>query len=1062
MTLTLVDDAVRAAGPVRTPVCAVLVTGDTTAGLRAALDALRSQTLTPEQVVVLDRTRAPGARATTNDTTIRDTASGSAEAAHDVTTLVHERLGPMVHARIIPIGAAPLRTAVLDVAQALGAEGPEAETPFTDHWLIWVLAAGATPTSRVLADLVDAHRRSPSVGIVAPKLVDASDSSRLRSVGISSTVTGRIMDDPADNTPDQQQYDHRHDVLAVPLVGSLIEADLVRDLRGWEPTFGTVAGDLDFGWRAQRHGRRVLMVPRTTIHVVSGVGHATATTPAAARAGRRVALARASWWTAPLLALWLAASAILGGLALLLVKRPRAALSSFSEILALDPVRVPLARWRTRGRPTVRRADLQGLFVSGAAVRRRINDQIHEALLPGHDDPENAPLEHRRSTAMRLLVNPGLLAAVATAAVFAVAGRTLGTGVFSGLGGGLVGGELLGGRLTSAALWHAWRDPWRGAGLGSDTLVGGPHLGLLAIPTWLVEHLPGLGEVASPGGAVIALLVLAGPVLAAVSAYAAARVVTSHQWLRAAGALAWAVVGPVSTVYAEGRLGAIVAHVLLPAVGAGLVLLARSDGTATAAWATALAAGVLGAFAPASLVLVAVLSLLVVVGAPTAGARLRALAPLIVPAALLGPWLWSVREDPRLLLAGPGLTSWEATDAPAWQLALLQPSGVDPQRLWLLAPVAVIVLAGLLGLARGARVRSLSTGLAAAAVLALAALLAYPRIELADLPGGAEAGAAAVRPWVGLPMMVLELALLAGALSWLGASSRHPRVRGLRPAATALLGLTALAGAAALVVTTLGEGLQAWRDPRPAVAIEHADGDVAGRAIFVSPGESGAGYRLMAREITDVARSLPVDRSDDRALAPVVGKLVDGADAATATATTFDQNAIGIVALAESADAAVTRAVDATEGLTRLAAREGWNFWRVAATGPEEHRPVAPARLELHAAGQDTDRAAGDVVTTLGQHGATRTPLDLAAPQTLTVAEPAGWAGHAEVTWLDRSVPVTVVNGHPTYALAPGDGELVVELVDPHRTWRLAQYLLAGAVLFLAIPFGSRASRRRS
>jgi hypothetical protein len=55
-----------------------------------------------------------------------------------------------------------------------------------------------------------------------------------------------------------------------------------------------------------------------------------------------------------------------------------------------------------------------------------------------------------------------------------------------------------------------------------------------------------------------------------------------------------------------------------------------------------------------------------------------------------------------------------------------------------------------------------------------------------------------------------------------------------------------------------------------------------------------------------------------------------------------------------------------------------------------------------------------------------------------------------------------VLDGHPTYALSAGKGDLVVDLVDPHRTWRLAQYLLAGAVIFLAIPFGSRASRRRS
>ena len=104
---------------------------------------------------------------------------------------------------------------------------------------------------------------------------------------------------------------------------------------------------------------------------------------------------------------------------------------------------------------------------------------------------------------------------------------------------------------------------------------------------------------------------------------------------------------------------------------------------------------------------------------------------------------------------------------------------------------------------------------------------------------------------------------------------------------------------------------------------------------------------------------------------------------------------------------------------------------------------------------------AADVVATEGQHAVTEFPLDLAIPLTLTVAEPEGWADHARVTWQGAPVPATMLDGRPTYALAPGTGDLSVELVDPHATWRLAQYLLAGAVVFLAIPFGSRASRRR-
>lgn len=1059
-------------------------------GLDAVLAAVAAQTIRPDRIIVLDQGvggdrgfgesgDAPVEAAPTNESAPTEPAGNDAAAASEAPPQVdqaspaaqsaagdlpHDETGqsaypadpatappsPPQHVEVRPAPGPSLRAGVRAVADDLD-----------PGWLVWVLMSGSIPAPDALARLVDAHRRSPSVGVSAPKLLDASDPSLLRSVGISATRTGRIIDDPADNAADQGQFDHRHDVLAAPALGSLVEASLVRELRGWEPAFGDVAADLDFGWRAQRRGRRVLLVPTARVHVPAGTGLATATTGQRRRAGRQVALARATWWGAILLAVWLVVSSVLSAVALLLVKRPRAAWESLSELGALAPIGIPTAWWRTRGPSTVRRRDLAGLFVSGATIRARLADHIHEALVPGRSDLEESPAEQRRSTASRVARHPGLLATLAVMVAYAVAGRSLGGTFLTGIGGGPVGGELLGGRISSAALWHAWVDPWRGAGLGSTAVSGGPHLGLLAVPTWIVEHTPGVSSVSSPGGLVIGLLLLAGPALATISAYAAGRVLTGRPWPRAVAALIWAMAGPAPTVYAEGRLGAVMAHVLLPAVGAGLVLLTRADGTATAAWATALAAGVLGAFAPIYLPLVALLALGVVIAAPTRAVRVRALVPLLVPATLLGPWLAVLGHEPGRLLGGPGGVSWGAPQATRWDLLFLQPHPVPSGHWWLAVPGVVLGVLALPGLARSGGWRSLGTGLVAALVLAAGLSVAVPRLVVATAPaapstsGGASAAASSatsltLTPWVGLPLLFLEMILLAAAL-W-GLDGLPAPSRWLRRGALGVLGSAAALAAATLAATTLGTALSPWSDPQPAVAVEHAAGEVASRSLFLTPSNHGVSYRLVSRELTDVARGLPVDRRDDAALAPSVDALLAGTPGAGAA---LAAHAIGVVALVDSADPALTRALDAADSLTRLSPRAGWSFWRLAGAGPDGQRPVAPPRLGLHTG------EVVQVVPTTGIHAATVTTLTAPPSATLVVAEPAGWAASADVRWNDE--PLTAVPGaeRPTYAVPAGTGELTVLLRDPWSRWRTPLLIWGLVVVFLAVPFGSRASRRK-
>ena len=224
--------------------------------------------------------------------------------------------------------------------------------------------------------------------------------------------------------------------------------------------------------------------------------------------------------------------------------------------------------------------------------------------------------------------------------------------------------------------------------------------------------------------------------------------------------------------------------------------------------------------------------------------------------------------------------------------------------------------------------------------------------------------------------------------------------------------------------------------------------------MFLLPGGDGVGYRLVSREITDVARSLPVDRSDDAVLAPTVSALLDDGEGAAA----LQQFAIGVVALTEDADPGLTRALDSADGMTRLVARDGWNYWRVTASGAENTRPVAPPRLQL----SDGTGHSTVLVPTTGIHAATTTTLTVTGDDTrLTVAEGQGWSAHAQVTWLGQVV-APEPGERAVYRLTPGEGTLEISLIDPHHGWRLLQFALLGIVLFLAIPFGSRASRSRS
>ena len=1018
MTLTTATVLPSAASPARQAVRAVVLTSGARPGLRALLDALAASATRPDSVVVLDASADDGA------------AEVVAAATSRTFAVEHVSLDSRM----------PDRAAVTHWL---------ASGDVPDDDLVWLLPVGCVPEPGTLGRLLAAHRRSPSVGLVGPKHVDATQPGTLRSVGITTTRSGRVVEDPPLGEPDQGQYDLRRDVIAVPLAGMLASAGALRSLGGWERSFGDLGGDLDLGWRAQLAGHRVVVAPDARMRSVAALGLATATTGARRRAARRVALARAPWWQVPFLALWVLLSSVAAGVGLLLLKRPNAAVAAFADAGSLDPFRVIAARHRTRGGRELQHRDIGTLFVPASAIVRRSLDRAHEAVIaPSRLPDENVRDPEASSGLGRLLVHPALLAVLASLAVVVAAGRDIGGGLVSRFGSGVTGGELVTTRATSSTLWHAAFDGWHGTGLGGDGPAS-PSLALLAVPTWVLEQLPGAGDLTSSAGAVVgALLVLALP-LAAVSAYVSSRVITSSRSrpVRGAVALLWATTGAAGAAVAQGRLGALVALVLLPPVLAGVVMLARPTGTATGAFATSLGAAALGAFAPPLLALVVLVCLGVAVVGDNA-ARARALVPAVLGPLLLGPWLAAVADDWALAATGPGLSQWGTTSTEPLALALLHPGGAGSTPWWV---GAVIVAAGVGGLLAPRRVRSVATGAALLGLVSLAAVLLAPRLELAsgaDVAAGAGVAQGVVTPWAGTFILPLTLALLASAV--VGAETLRGR---LRSTATVALTLAGLGTAAALGWFGFGDVLRTWTDVRPAVAVEQAGNDLANRTLFVDPGAAGAAYRIVGREGGALARSLPQSVEGDAVIADDVSGLLDGTrpDAGPRLA----QHAIGFLAVAGTAGDDVARRLDSAQGLSRLASRGGYDVWRIAALGGSVDRPVAPTRLSL-VTGEDHA-----LVATLGEHGATETTVTARQDAVLTVAEPPAWSRHAEVTLDGRTLTPEAGAERPTYAVPAGTHDLVVDVVTEHPWWRALQALALFVVGFLAIPFGTRAFRSR-
>ncbi len=1055
-------------------VTGVLVVHDGAPWLKECLDALALQKRPPDRLIIVD--------------------TGSADDSPQIAAR-HSRIRQVIFS-VVTISAPRESTfgeAVGRAVEQLSAGSGLSQVSTSAQWL-WLLHDDSAAAPQALAHLLDAARRSPSVGVAGPKLTTWDDPSRLLEVGPAITRSGRRAGGPVRGEPDQGQHDHRTDVLAVSTSGMLIRRDVFDSLGGFDPAFGQFRDDLDLCWRAHLAGHRVVVEPRARMREAaastSGQRSPELSADAARRRdrchGRQVALARCSPYAVPFLALWIALASLGSAGVLLVVKRPQRAWAELGDLGSLTtPWRPMAARWRSRGIRRVRRRDLRGLFASPGAGFRHTLDTIHDAVGFGSarsadcrvDNPpsletgpvsqDGEPLEGlTRGLGSRVLRHPGFLAVMAGVLLAAATWRSLLGSLIATNGLGIAGGELLPLSSDSSGLWHAWLDGWHGPGLG-NALESAPYLPVLSAGARVLEHLPLIDTSTSSVGVLVAWLLAGAIPLSAWTAYLGARVATRAPWPRAWAALAWASMATLTTAAASGRLGAIVAHILLPLVAAGFVCAARRSPSISATFGAAAALAVTGAFNPALAAFgaLAALALLLVGHGAT---RVHAAVLLLVPIGLSGPWILRLVDNPLLLLTGPGLTVWPGAAAAPWQLGLLHPGGPGSYPALLSAP---IVLAGVLAMSRREVDSRAMTVLAVLTVTGLAVGVASPRIIIGLVPQGLAGAGGPVTVWAGTGLDLAALALIGAAVLGVGGlSGRLSRFGfGWRQILVAPVVAAAVLGVGASVAMAgwfgVGDELTGKVPNTPAVAADQANGPSGNRLLVLTRDADTIGYRLVGREPGPVVRDLPgAVIAPDPSLARAVRITLSKGDATSANAArdALADLGVGFVAFRGASTEPLVPWLNATGGMTRLSDDHGLILWRVL---PRENAVIS-SRLRL----VDAKGAPRQSIAVTGDHGQTDVSLGSAAlgepsrlvGRRLVVAEPAQWADHARVTFAGRELAAVAGGEQPAYLLPSNAGELSITLAPTQQRWRWGQLGLLLVVLFLAAPVGSTRSRRTS
>ncbi|SEJ20587.1 glycosyltransferase [Demequina mangrovi] len=958
-----------------------------------------------------------------------------------------------------------------------------AEHPAHPQEYLWLLHDDTAALPEALAQLVATAKKRTAAAVVAPAHVRWDDPTRLVNLGVTTTRVGaRRIDLVEQDDINQGQYDERDDVLAASIAAALVRRDVWDAFGGLEPAYRGYGDSLHFCRRAWRAGHDVVIVPSAKVrHSQDGLrgvrqrsSRGTDATYGLRRTGEWVhALAWSRPLMVPVLLLWTFLSAATRAVLRIAQNESRmvgADLAVPWRVLARLP-KVPGMRARIR-RGSTRPATAVAPFLVGT---RAVISHVRSRELHAYDRwrAQSAPSDMVRfeleRAAARRRTGLGIVVVLAIAASVALHGTWLSA---------IASGRMLAGRALGVtdvpvdALWERTWSGWSTTGFGSPALDGSFSALLLPLA-------------ALPGGlrVWIGVLLGMGVALATASAWFALGAATRSVWARGLGAFAYGLWPLHLQAIADGRVGPVIAHVMLPwfamglaraagwhrgeAVGGGEEFPARRLPSPSAAMGAAFSLAVVVVAAP---VLLLPLVLVVLVAGAFAGtARWRVWSAAVPALVVSGPALvaaWTagpLTADAWAILArenGPALVS-EAVEP--WRIVLgltAEPLGTPglpglPGTVVVGAIGLAVVLAAAVAVGSGRAPWAVAGGMLVAALGVVTAAAAQSTVVVT----GAVTGEAPANGFAG-PGSTLVVAGLLGAAA--AASSRlwtRGEGRG-RAAVRTSTSVAAVLMAGVIVATVV---VEAWpgREERgdvhpveatvlPLVAALEQELSTRQRVLVLTDTDEGVDYTVLESDGTVVL--------DGRAQ-PAVDALVtvpQGATAATLADTVATLAGAGADATPLLADWGVGVIV-AAPGSTMIAsslsqlpeldligASEVGTSYRVSRAGSDV--PVSRAWVDRGGdiVPADADSWSGAIARTAGGDG------------TLVIAAP------ADERWIAESGGVALASvddalGRAAFSVPAGAGEVTYRYEDhDHRLWWWAALVTVAWAVVGMIPLHDR------
>jgi GT2 family glycosyltransferase len=420
-----------------------------------------------------------------------------------------------------------------------------------------------------VAQLVDAARSTPGVGVVGPKVLDWEHPRVLREVGMATDRFGYAYSPLEEGEIDQGQHDGARDVMSVSSAAVLVSREAWSRVGVPDRRLGPAHADLDFCWRARLAGFRVLVHPRAmALHRGAGSrGERAGSNPERVRFHtERAAVAAVLKNYGFLSLLWVLPVSLVVGLARVATLLASRRFSGAGQVLlawgwnAVNLLGTIRRRARAQAVRTVPDREVVRLMVPAGARLRRWFLQATAPLAGkvGHLEPDedvSVPLSRRLGGLA--LEHPVALASVAAAFLLLLAFR-----------GVLFAGPVEGGVLPlfprrPAEMLGAFADGSRTTTLGGP---GGPSPALVPLSL--------LGYLTFGDPRILArLLVAALPLLAAASCYRAVLRRVRQPAPAVVAAACYALCAPVLWAASEGSLSGgaflIAAPWLLVRVGEG-------------------------------------------------------------------------------------------------------------------------------------------------------------------------------------------------------------------------------------------------------------------------------------------------------------------------------------------------------------------------------------------------------------------------------------------------------------------------------------------------------------